>query len=112
MVTKIYNASDLDNICNSFPSLCIPNVDYSITSEYMYEKFNKLFKNNVRRIDFIIKMKNGVEVKQYFIHIKHWYRDYYLDTMRLKLLNRECINIIHKNLEYFKCYLSISKLSK
>ena len=79
---------------------------------YMYEKFNKLFKNNVRRIDFIIKMKNGVEVKQYFIHIKHWYRDYYLDTMRLKLLNRECINIIHKNLEYFKCYLSISKLSK
>ena len=38
MVTKTYNVEDLNNICESFPSLCIPNVDYNITTKYMYDK--------------------------------------------------------------------------
>lgn len=111
MSVKTYLLNDLDMIKNSFPSICIPNVNYDISTTYMYEKFNKLFKYNVKRIDFIIKNKRGIEVKQYFIHLKEWYRNDYLDTFRLKLLNKECVNVVYEHMNYFKCYMSISKIS-
>lgn len=93
----------LQNIPNSFPSLCIPRVFANITEVQVGKVISELHLGIIKRID-IVKKNNEKSAKyqRIFIHFKTWYPDGNAIIARERVLNGKDIKIIYKDPWYWK----------
>ena len=98
------------------PSICIPRVDMSITSEYIEKIMNEvllsensLLKTCIERIDLVGRQnEKGEDYKRVFVHFKPWetFESVNSKNMRQRLLSGETVKIMYNIPSYWKCSAS------
>ncbi len=95
--------SDLSNISDSQPSLCIPRVFNNIGENIVRKVFNELNLGQIQRVD-ILERKNekGEKFKRVYIHFEKWYWNPEAQATRSKLISGKEIKIVYDNPWFWK----------
>jgi len=107
---------DIDIDDPRLPSICIPRLDLSITSEYIETIMNEVLlpmdtslKTCIERIDILSRQnEKGEDFKRAFIHFISWttFESTSSKRMREKLLSGEIVKIMYNYPYYWKCSAS------
>lgn len=94
----------------SYPSLCIPKVDLSISRAFIEQAFNQLGWGTLKQIDIIMIHKDPEHLyKRVFIHFNEWKNDYEAQLARNRFLEKDgVIHVVYDAPRYWKIYASRS----
>ncbi len=79
--------SELTNLADSQPSLCIPRVFNNIGESTVRKVFNELNLGQIQRVHILErKNENGEKFKRIYVHFDKWYWNAEAQAMRSKLI--------------------------
>ena len=95
--------SELKNIADNQPSLCIPRVFNNIGENTVRKVFDELNLGQIQRVD-VLERKNekGEKFKRVYIHFEKWYWNSDAQATRSKLISGREIKIVYDNPWFWK----------
>jgi hypothetical protein len=95
--------SELSNLSDSQPSLCIPRVFNNIGEAIVRKVFSDLNLGQIQRVDILDrKNEKGEKFKRVYIHFEKWYWNPEAQTTRSKLVSGKEIKIVYDNPWFWK----------
>jgi hypothetical protein len=100
----MYNNNDLQN--SAPPSLCIPCVDQSLSSNEIKSVIDGLQIGDIKKIDVVPLKNSDKNLNRVFIHFYKWNKDDRVQTIYRTLKSGNCIKVIHNDPWFWKVSLS------
>lgn len=87
-------------------SLCIPRALNNVNHSFVYKVFERIFgPDTIERVD-IVPSRDFTSFCKIFVHLRFWPDNYYVNNIKLQLIQFNFIKIVYHSPYFWKCFIS------